>query len=305
MSKELLALVQRVKLRQYAESPPKQILYNILDEIEQKQHYGRMRNWELLTEFLARWLVQNRETERRILQLGGYPSCLPFHGLPLKTRLELYEHIDKLDLFRHYFEAAQKSPWDHLGEIWEEQRLFGPGQNLTPRAIVEFMIKTVYSEWSPEADLLSYESYQQYVAWYQAVRHAPPTHIKPMEFPLKTQLDPCTGTGRFLIVPSLMMPKAPIVLFGIEINLSLYRACLVNMALFSQHPYSIICADTLMIDERYSGVNSKVWDLGNRWNPPDMTPYYWKPPPIWHDRFSLKAFVEKKVSEHGKRGKDV
>jgi len=94
-----------------------------------------------------------------------------------------------------------------------------------------------------------------------------------------------------------MNKKAPLVLFGIEINLSLYRACLVNMAMFSNHPYSIICADTLMIDQKWCGANSPIWDLGNRWNPPDMAPFYWKPPPIWHDRFSLKAFTETQQSK--------
>jgi len=91
-----------------------------------------------------------------------------------------------------------------------------------------------------------------------------------------------------------MFPKAPLVLFGVEIDLSLYRACLVNLALLSKHPYSIICADTLRLDQNKSGPTSKLWDLGNRWNPPDISAFYWKPPPINPESFSLKAFTEVK-----------
>jgi len=154
----------------------------------------------------------------------------------------------------------------------------------------------VYAKESEEkmlAELYCFESYREYVARYYLAHHGLPTHLRPMNLPMKTQMDPCVGTGRFLIVASQMMPKAPLVLFGVEINLALYRACLVNMATFSNHPYSIICADTLRLDEKkVSSPASSLWDLGNQWNPPDVSAYYWKPPPIWHDRFSLKAFTE-------------
>jgi len=163
---------------------------------------------------------------------------------------------------------------------------------MTPRPVVELMTQMVYAGWNPEAELLCYNSYRDYIAWYYLTQHAPPTHLKPMEFPFKTQLDPCVGTGRFLIAASLMMPKAPVILFGIEINLALYRACLVNMAMFSNHPFSIICADALFLDPKFTGPASKIWNLGNRWNPPDISAFYWKPPPIWYDRFSLKAFTD-------------
>jgi hypothetical protein len=89
-----------------------------------------------------------------------------------------------------------------------------------------------------------------------------------------------------------MNPKDPLVLFGIEIDISLYRACLVNMALFSKHPYSIICADSLRIDEKYAHTTSPIWDLGNLWSPPDMSMFYWKEPPTTGEKFSLKEFLK-------------
>jgi hypothetical protein len=67
-----------------------------------------------------------------------------------------------------------------------------------------------------------------------------------------------------------MYPEKPLILYGIELDVTLYRACLVNLALFSTHPYSIICADALMLND-----TMQAWNQGNLWNPPDMSQYYW------------------------------
>jgi hypothetical protein len=105
-----------------------------------------------------------------------------------------------------------------------------------------------------------------------------------------TQLDPCVGTGRFLIVSTLMYPDSPLVLYGIDIDVSLYRCCLVNMAMFSNHPYSIICADTLMIGREYAGVYDELWSLGNQWDPADISPFYFKVTPPF--KFSLQELAK-------------
>ena len=170
---------------------------------------------------------------------------------------------------------------------------------MTPRTIVEFMTKSVYPEKTLDGadEWFCYNSYLEYVIWYWLTYHSRPTHLKPMDPPLKTQLDPCVGTGRFLIVASQMMPKANLVLFGIEINPSLYRACLVNLAMFSNHPFSIICADTLRLDPKLTEPTSIIWDKGNQWQASDISAFYRKPPPIGPDRFSLRAFTEEKDKE--------
>jgi hypothetical protein len=114
---------------------------------------------------------------------------------------------------------------------------------------------------------------------------------KPVTKP-QTVIDPAgSGTGRFLIEASLMAPEKPLILFGIEIDVTMYRASLVNMALFSRHPYSIICADALRVSDVYTTADSPIWNLGNLWTPPDMSRFYWKPQPP-PQPFSLKAFVK-------------
>jgi len=287
MSKDLLQLMKLVKVSKYKETPPLKLLYEMFHEIETTLHYGRYRSWEILIELLANWIVEKED-----YSLGSL-SCKAFDGLELRYK-DLYNHLKELDLFNAYVTAAKDSPWDYIGEIFLEQELVGPGQNLTPRAVVELMTAMVYGtrKVDGEAEWFTYNSYLNYVTWYTLTHHTPPRHLKSMDLPLHTQLDPCVGTGRFLIVASQMFPKANLVLFGIEINLSLYRACLVNMSLLSNHPFSIICADALRLDPNKTGPTSKIWDYGNQWLPPDMSMFYWKPPPIWHDRFSLKTFTE-------------
>jgi len=74
------------------------------------------------------------------------------------------------------------------------------------------------------------------------------------------------------------------------------QACLVNMAMFSRHPYTIICADALRIDEKYAYTTSPIWDMGNLWDPPDFTLFYWKEPPITAQKFSLAEWTKIKHS---------
>jgi hypothetical protein len=135
---------------------------------------------------------------------------------------------------------------DHLGAIFEEYMLAGHknrlGQMLTPMNIVKMM--TIMT--------LDYD-----------IKHNETITI----------MDPATGTGRFLIMPTLMYPYKPLILYGIEIDLTLYRCALINMALYSSHPYYIICGDALRLN---MDSTSFVWSLiANQWDPPDVSPYYW------------------------------
>lgn len=183
--------------------------------------------------------------------------------------------FEKRGLLQGYVEKARKESQgdsgfsitagpDHLGSIFEEHMLAGRknrlGQMLTPINVVDFMIKIV-------------------------------GRSKPSD-QIETVNDPATGTGRFLVEQSRLNPHVPMVLTGIEIDLMLYRAALVNMALYSLHPYSIICANALAIRaDAY-----QIWEFGNLWNPPDMSQFYYKPQPP-PQPFSLKGFVEMQQAE--------
>ena len=189
------------------------------------------------------------------------------------------------------------------------------GQTLTPKAIVDLMIKMVgvgdvkenafgrpdmetwdwlsVDAWNYELRLLEFSRELR----IENQRLMNVLGIEPVweKYAVKPQtvIDPAgVGTGRFLIEASLLNPKAPLILFGIEIDVSLYRACLVNMALFSNHPYSIVCADALMLDPAMSGPGGKLWDYGNQWQPPDLSSFYVKIPPPF--KFSLAELAKER-----------
>jgi hypothetical protein len=159
------------------------------------------------------------------------------------------------DLLRRHSIAAKKDPWDYLGEIFEEINLSSQrsGQFFTPRNVCTFMAKMTL-----------------------------PDKITKIQ----TILEPALGTGRMLLAVNEVFPDAPLIFFGVEIDLWLYRAAMVNMKMFSKHPYGIICANSLMMGEM--GPASPCWDLSSywtgtkyqhKWEPEDMSPFYFKAKP--------------------------
>jgi hypothetical protein len=298
-SDKLQKLIHTINMKRYATGNPKDILYEILHEIDLKSHFGYRRSWEVLIELLAYhlgllsnpWAYSKPTMDMRLVKdecsavIAPYPfpqyrnrgmfvkkSRLQWMKPPAQLSREAREVIDrveKTDLLEQYVIAARANPWDHLGDIFTEQELAGRknalGQNLTPKAIVDFMICALMESDKPSKD--------EKTAKRKKVTEP------------HTVLDPCVGTGRFLIEATLLNPQRPLILFGIEIDYTLYRACLVNMALFSYHPYSIIRADTLMLNLEATMPSGPVWNLGNRWDPADLQEYYFKIPPPF--KFSL------------------
>ena len=144
MSKELEALMTRVDLKRFAKRPPKKMLYKILKKIQWKHHYGRMRNWEMLVELLAKYLVLNEDIS--LSKMGeDLPGCpmKSFHGLSLEKD-KLYSELKPL--LKRYVYATKNNPWDHIGELYTDLRLVGPGQNMTPKGVVDMMIQITYPE---------------------------------------------------------------------------------------------------------------------------------------------------------------
>lgn len=66
-----------------------------------------------------------------------------FGGLSLEED-KLYSELSPL--LKRYVVAAKINPWDHLGEVYTELGLVGPGQNMTPKGVVDMMIKMAYPE---------------------------------------------------------------------------------------------------------------------------------------------------------------
>jgi hypothetical protein len=291
---------------------PKRCLLELIDAVEMKVRMFRKDSWNITLELLADHLglMQNPwKYSLPNLKWTGKMSKPSYRGLE-----ELKQKI-AVSLIEQYIAEAKRSPWDYPGDIFVEEELAGRanrmGQCLTPRGIIDMMLQMVmgdkvekkpYSYTKPELTTLMWQTAEALdfndklpinLLAERARRHTvlgmTPLLVKYDPEPI-TDLDPCTGTGRFLICATLMYPKAPLLLYGIEIDLSLYRACLVNLALYSNHPYFIICADTLMIDSRHSNVDSKIWSLGNQWDPPSISDFYIKIEPPF--KFSLAELAK-------------
>jgi len=266
---DLNNLLRRVNISRAREgrTAPKAALYAMLKEIEHKAYYGYRWSWEILIELIADHLGIISEPWKY-----AFPGATVRYDNMIKQGWikqthtqypELAKYFNQTGLMEEYIAAAHRDPWDHLGDIFIEQDLAGKhnrlGQILTPKNVVDLIIKMTL-----------------------------PDKIND----IKTVMDPAVGTGRFLIETSLLYPSEPLILFGVEIDVTLYRACLVNMALFSKHPYSIVCADTLMLDPDKAGPATGLWDRGNIWEPIDGSSFYCTPPPITATHFSLSHFAK-------------
>jgi hypothetical protein len=146
-SKQLEALIKRVKYNRDAKGDPKRALLELMDEVEQKVHHFRKECWNLTIELLADHLglFENPwKYSMPSVKWSGPVSKPSYHGLK-----ELKEKIP-VDLIEAYIAAAKAKPWDQLGEIFTEEELAGRhnrlGQLLTPRNIVDFMLKMTMDE---------------------------------------------------------------------------------------------------------------------------------------------------------------
>jgi hypothetical protein len=306
--------------------PPKRALTELMNEVERKVHHFRKECWNITIELIADHLgiIENPwKYSLPNVKWAGPKGKPDYHGFQ-----QLKEHIQGTGLIETYIDAAKKEPGDYLGDIFVEEELAGRknrlAQILTPMHLVEAIVKMVgvgEQKERPKPDAateawLSIESmaYDHKLGLYsdssghkyrvanlfleqQRLRQL--FDIEPLwtKYTIKPQtvIDPAgSGTGRFLLGATWHAPKKPLILFGIELDISLYRASLVNMAMFSHHAYSIINADALRLDERCGCPSYKVWDYGNLWNPIDMSPFYAKPKeaPISRNQFSLEYYVK-------------
>ena len=148
-----------------------------------------------------------------------------------------------ISLAKPLFDAWYDERYNYLGQLFSERgcAIDEMGQVITPPWIVSYINNSVIerAEQDQEGD----------------------------EERWKLVLDPCTGTGRFLLDLAWRHRDKKLALFGVELDLDLYRACLVNMRLYAWGmPYLILRADALVVDLEPGSPN---WRFANRWSPPD------------------------------------
>lgn len=166
-------------------------------------------------------------------------DCARVHPMPKEDRTV----ADRLiPMIKPLLDAWYEDPYDYLGQLFSEKdcSVDGMGQLITPPWIVSYINDSVME--------VTEEEEQASDRW-------------------KLILDPCTGTGRFLLDFVWRHRDKKLALFGVELDLDLYRAALVNMKLYGfGMPYFILRADALIVDLEPGSPN---WRFANRWDPPD------------------------------------
>jgi len=194
---------------------------------------------------LTMFEITKTETRRRDRQCFNQvvrflADCARVHPMPKED----HRVADRLiPMARPLLEAWYEEPYDYLGQLFSEKEcaIEGMGQLITPPWIVSYINNSVIGEVNEIED-------DEKERW-------------------KLVLDPCTGTGRFLLDLAWHHRDKKLALFGVELDLDLYRACLVNMRVYALGmPYFILRADALIVDLMPASSN---WRFSNRWNPPD------------------------------------
>jgi len=154
MSKELQELLHRVRVRRAREGDPKEALIALLEEIWQSTGYSGKDAWNIAVELIADHLGIIRDPWR--YSLPGFQKSPLFKGREAfsKQSFKLSDKVLKVkeqcaELVEMYVEAAKAKPWDYLGDVFMEDRLYARnfGQVLTPRAIVQLMIQMVMADY--------------------------------------------------------------------------------------------------------------------------------------------------------------
>lgn len=162
------------------------------------------------------------------------------------TKTKYPEYKKKLTpLLKAFRYQAKLKPKDYLGELVTNESLGSKTlcQNFTPSAITQMMAAMTLGN-----------------------KEALSARQEPF-----TVLEPAMGTGAMAVEIEKYVPHdAPMILHGIELDPLMYRAALVNMRMFARHPYRLLCGDTLQLDLD----KPEVWKKANKWNPPDLSKYY-------------------------------
>jgi hypothetical protein len=175
----------------------------------------------------------NRECFNQLVRFLA--DCARLHPMPEAD----HRVADRLlPLVKDYIEACGDRPYDYLGDLFTAKECANEslGQIITPPWLVSYINKATIGEIKDDE------------RW-------------------KLVLDPCVGTGRFLVDAAVRYRDRKLALYGVELDIDLYRACLVNMRFFAWGlPYYILRANALMVDLRPESPN---WRFANLWDPPD------------------------------------
>jgi type I restriction-modification system DNA methylase subunit len=194
--------------------------------------------YENMYEILCRRFHDYNKAWDYLIEFLAVDNC-PALLSQLKHKFEwLFEDKDLADMLMSIYkpEVLKADMHDHLGDMYvKNQGKLGQsfkGQFLTPDEVVDFMCKAVIGE---------------------ANKANRPLNI----------LDPCVGTGRFLLYAHRYAPDAN--LFGVDIDLRALRVAFTNCAIHNIRAY-LLHADSLRHEIDISKPDGIAnWQYANKW----------------------------------------
>ncbi|MBA3045776.1 MAG: SAM-dependent DNA methyltransferase [Euryarchaeota archaeon] len=189
-----------------------------------------------MLKILNRKFHNHNEAWDRMIEFIAVDNCPPML-LQMDHQFEWFYEDEKLakEIIEVYdLELIKSDKQDHLGDMYvENQSQLGrsyKGQFLTPEHVVNMMCAMTIEKTDEEINIL----------------------------------DPCTGTGRFLMGAHEYAPNAN--LFGVDIDQRALRVAFTNCAIHNISAY-FLHADSLMHETDISKPEGRYnWQYANRWN---------------------------------------
>lgn len=145
---DLDKLLRKVKVSRYkagCSQGIKRTLLELMEAVEQKVHHFRKECWNITIELLADHLGLMENPWKYSLPHVKWAGPISKPSYPGFKELKGY--ISKTGLIEEYVTAAKAKPWDYLGDIFTDEELAGRknrlGQLLTPKQIIDFIVKAV------------------------------------------------------------------------------------------------------------------------------------------------------------------
>ncbi len=194
--------------------------------------------YDELFEILYREFNNSGKAYEHLLEFLAVDNCPPIMN-DIEGRLEWF--FSNMGLAEKLVKAyklplIKEDRYDYLGDIYVEN-VIGPkeagrkGLYLTPQPVVDFMCRSILNEKNNEKINI---------------------------------LDPCVGSGRFLLTANKYAPIAR--LFGVDIDLNMIRTAFTNAAIHSISMY-LLHADSLLHETDISLPEGRHnWQFANRWH---------------------------------------
>ncbi len=139
-----------IRMKKYATGDPKDAFRALMEAVEHKVHLFRKDCWNITLELLADHLGLMSNPWRYSLPNAAWRGAISQPSYQGLGELKKQIPVDLIEAYIAAAKARKEIAWDYPGEIFAEDELAGRhnrlGQCLTPRNIIDFMLKCTMDE---------------------------------------------------------------------------------------------------------------------------------------------------------------